>query len=307
MRYNLQFPNRAAKFLPDFLGGGRLGDFGRLAEEAGFDAVSVYDHPFPTDEFSRAGGHLSLDPFVSLGALAESTTRVRLLTNVLVIPYRSPYIAAHALASVDQISGGRVIAGVAPGYLQGEFEALGAAYDGRGSRLDEAIAAMREVWASAGSPFRRDGTFAVPGNTMFPPPAQPSGPPVWTGGNSRPAMRRAVELADGWLPIPSDERESAIHKSQPIADVVQLAARVADVQRRRSDLGKPPLEICFSPFERSIKDWREAVAAIADRVGAYEEAGATWLTIVATARTLAQLRDDLALFADTVIAGDRSR
>src|SRR5579864_5514236 len=103
MRFNLQFPNRAAKFLGDFLGGHRLGDFGRYAEEAGFDSVSVYDHPFPSDEFVRIGGHLSLDPFVSLGALAESTERIRLLTNVLVLPYRSPYVAAHALASLDHI------------------------------------------------------------------------------------------------------------------------------------------------------------------------------------------------------------
>jgi len=307
MRFNLQFPNRATKFISAFLGNGRLGDFGRHAEAAGFDSVSVYDHPFPTEDFVRIGGHLSLDPFVSLAALAESTNRIRLLTNVLVLPYRSPYVTAHALASIDQLSGGRVTVGVAPGYLQGEFQALGAQYDGRGRRLEEALDAMRAVWASAGTPTRREGAFAVPGNTMFPPPVQAAGPPIWMGGNSKHAMRRAVELCDGWLPIPSDEREAAINKSEPITTIDDLAVRVNEVQRRRAELGRPALEVCFSPFERVIKDWREACDAIAERVPAYEDAGATWLTIVATSRTLDQVRDDVSMFADVVIANHPSR
>jgi probable F420-dependent oxidoreductase len=305
VRYNLQFPNRAAKFLDSFLGDGRLSDFARIAEEAGFDAVSVYDHPFPPDDFVAAGGHLSLDPFASLAAFAERTERVRLMTNVLVIAYRSPYIAAQALATLDRLSDGRVTAGVAAGYLTGEFQALGARYDDRGARLDEAIEAMGAAWT--GTSVARDGAFPAAGNALFPSPVQRPGPPIWIGGNSEPAVRRAIGLADGWIPIPSDETEAAVNKTTVISTVERLAARVADAQARCAELGKPPLEVCFTPFERAIRDPRESFEATAKTLPAYEEAGVTWLTIVPRGRTLAELRDEAALFADTVMGADRTR
>jgi probable F420-dependent oxidoreductase len=301
VRYNLQFPNRAAKFLDSFLGDGRFSDVGRIGEEAGFDAVSVYDHPFPPAGFVAMGGHLSLDPFASLAALAERTERVRLMTNVLVVAYRSPYVAAQALATIDRLSGGRVTAGVAAGYLSGEFEALGARYDGRGARLDEAIDAMRAAWT--GAPVEREGAFPVPGNVLYPTPAQRPGPPIWIGGNSARAVRRAVERADGWIPIPSDERESAVNKTTSITTVERLAHRISEAQARRAELGKPPLEVCFTPFERAIRDPQASFEATAEALAAYEEAGVTWLTIVPRARTLDDLHDEAALFADLVIEG----
>ena len=129
MRYNLQFPNRAAKYIENWLGDGRFSDFGLLAEEAGFDGVSVYDHPFPADAWLEVGGHVSFDPFVSLAVIAERTKRIRLLTNILVLPYRSPFVTAQALATLDRLSGGRATAGVAAGYLEAEFQVLGAPFE----------------------------------------------------------------------------------------------------------------------------------------------------------------------------------
>ena len=303
MRYNLQFPNRAAKYIENWLGDGRFSDFGLLAEEAGFDGVSVYDHPFPADAWLEVGGHVSFDPFVSLAVIAERTKRIRLLTNILVLPYRSPFVTAQALATLDRLSGGRATAGVAAGYLEAEFQVLGAPFDGRGPRVDDAIAAMRAAWT--GESVDRDGVFAAHGHTMYPTPIQQP-VPIWVGGNSDRAMRRAIEVGDGWLPISQDEAEAAISKTSPLATIDQLRERTATIQGRRADVGRGPLDVCFAP-QRQTKDWGEAAIAIQQNLAAYQDAGVTWLTIVATARSLDQLRDDVNRFADTVITNDPSR
>jgi probable F420-dependent oxidoreductase len=303
VRYCLQFPNRAGKFLPEWLGDGRFSDFGVFAEEAGFDAVSVYDHPFPEDGWLKYG-HISLDPFVSLAAVGERTERLKLMTNILVAGYRSPYVAAQALASIDRFSGGRMIAGLAAGYLEAEFEVLGAQYEARGGLLDESIAAMRHAWS--GESVERDGSFPAHGHTMFPTPVQQP-IPIWIGGNSPRAMRRAAELGDGWLPLSVNEAEAAVSRTPPLFNFDHLRERINTVTRLRREAGGTPLEICFAPFERYIRDWGEATQAMADNRQQYADSGVTWMTVVASARSLQQLRDDAAQFGDVVIASDRDR
>ncbi|HEY5165265.1 MAG TPA: TIGR03619 family F420-dependent LLM class oxidoreductase, partial [Acidimicrobiia bacterium] len=139
------------------------------AETAGFDAVFVTDHPFPSDRWLATGGHHALDPFVALSFAAAATTRLRLHTNLLVLAYRNPFHSAKAIASLDVLSNGRVIVGVGAGYLEAEFEALGVDFDARNDLTDDAIAAMRTAWtgesvAAAGRGWR------APGNTMQPVP-----------------------------------------------------------------------------------------------------------------------------------------
>jgi probable F420-dependent oxidoreductase len=300
VRYCLQFPNRAAKFLPDWLGDGRFSDFGVFAEEAGFDAVSVYDHPFPEDGWAKYG-HLSLDPFVSLAAIAERTERIALMTNILVAGYRSPYVAAQALATIDRFSGGRLLVGLAAGYLEAEFAALGARYDGRGALLDEAIDAMRQAWR--GESVQRGGAFPVEGHTMYPTPVQEH-VPIWIGGNSPRAMRRAAELGDGWIPLSVNDVEAEVSHTPPLFTFEHLHERVATMRQLCERAGRGPIEICLAPFERYIRDWDEAAAALAANRQQYADAGVTWLTIVASARSLEQLRRDVGQFAEVVIAHD---
>ena len=303
MRYCLQFPNRAAKVLPEWLGEGRFSDFGVFAEEAGFDAVSVYDHPFPEDGWLKYG-HISLDPFVSLAAVGERTERIKLMTNILVAGYRSPYVAAQALATIDRFSGGRMVVGLAAGYLEAEFEVLGAQYQGRGDLLDEAIAAMQDAWT--GKSIEREGKFPVHGHTMFPTPVQ-AHVPIWIGGNSPRAMRRAAEIGDGWLPLSVTEAEAAVSRTPPLHTFEHLTDRIATMTRLRNEAQKGHLEICFAPFERYIRDWGEATAEIAVNRQHYADVGVTWMTVVASARSLQQLRDDVGRFADAVITSDPDR
>jgi probable F420-dependent oxidoreductase len=299
----LQFPNRAAKFLPDWQGEGRFSDFGVFAEEAGFDAVSVYDHPFPEDGWAK-GGHLSLDPFVSLAAIGERTERIKLMTNILVAGYRSPYVAAQALATIDRFSGGRLVVGLAAGYLEAEFAALGAQYEDRGPLLDEAIAAMRDAWR--GESVDRDGPFAAHGHTMFPTPVQER-VPIWIGGNSQRAMRRAAELGDGWIPLSVNALEAEVSRTAPLFTFEHLDERVATMTRLCEAAGRGPIEICLAPFERYIRDWDEAANALAANRAHYADAGVTWMTIVASARSLEQLRGDVGRFSEVVIGPDPDR
>jgi probable F420-dependent oxidoreductase len=304
VRYNLQFPNRAGKFLESWLGeDGRFSDFGVFAEEAGFDAVSVYDHPFPEDGWLKYG-HISLDPFVSLAAIGERTKRVKLLTNILVSGYRSPYVAAQALATIDRFSGGRRIVGLAAGYLEDEFSALGAAYKGRGERLDEAIPAMRAAWT--GESVDREGEFPAHGHTMYPKPVQDP-LPIWIGGNGTKAMRRAATLGDGWLPMSVDTAEAAVSRTPELATFEQLKEKIDTMLQYRQEAGGAPFDICFAPFERAIKDWDEATATIASNRQRYADTGVTWMTVVASARSLAQLHDEIGRFAESVIQTDPDR
>jgi probable F420-dependent oxidoreductase len=304
VRYSLQFPNRAGKFIESWLGDeGRFSDFGVFAEEAGFDAVSVYDHPFPEDGWLKYG-HISFDPFVSLAAIGERTTRIKLLTNILVSGYRSPYVAAQALATIDRFSGGRMIVGLAAGYLEAEFAALGAPYQGRGHRLDEAIPAMRAAWT--GESVDRDGEYAAHGHTMFPKPVQ-ADIPIWIGGNGTLAMRRAATMADGWLPMSVDEAEAAVSKTPPLSTFEHLKEKIDTMLQYRQEAGGAPFEICFAPFERAIRDWDEATAAIAGNRQRYADTGVTWMGIVASARSLGQLHDEVGRFAEAVIQKDPDR
>jgi probable F420-dependent oxidoreductase len=298
VKFNLMMPTRAVKHYDTWVEDGHLADIARLAEAAGFDGVGVTDHPFPDDHWLARGGHHAFDPFVALSFMAAATSEVQLLTFVLVAGYRNPYLAAKSLGSLDKLSGGRVIAGMAAGYLRSEFEALGAAFEGRGRLFDAGLAAMRAAWT--GETIDLDGPFPVHGHTQLPAPARPGGPPIWIGGNSEAARRRAAEQGDGWLPFPQAEAMAKITRTPPLQTMDELRGLIADAQQQRVELGKPPLEICFSPFADG-RDTRALAAEVKRDLPAYEDAGVTWLTVGPNARSLTAFRDEVALLADELI------
>src|SRR5690606_29467992 len=113
---------------------------------AGFAGFSMSEHPYPDRKWLATGGHHAFDPFVSLSIAAEATKDIRLITYLMVVGYRNPYLGAKAVASLDLLSGGRVTLGIGAGYLESEFEALGADYKRRGKLLDEGVDAMRATW-----------------------------------------------------------------------------------------------------------------------------------------------------------------
>jgi probable F420-dependent oxidoreductase len=192
-------------------------DFGLEAERLGFDSVWVTDHivlpasreaAYPHNDsgyFPYEAKDDIHDPLALLGALAQATRRVAIGTAVLVIPYRHPLITAKVLATVDQLSEGRLILGAGVGWLRDEFEALGLSaetYERRGGVTEEYLAVIRKAWEAEG-PLAHEGRFV-----RFGPVGAKPRPgrrvPIWVGGKGDQALKRAVRIGDGYFAISSD-------------------------------------------------------------------------------------------------------
>jgi probable F420-dependent oxidoreductase len=163
-------------------------------------ARSVYPYA-PSGQLPGGAAQDYLEPVVLLSHLAHATRRIRLGTSVLVVPYRNPVLTAKMLATVDVLSGGRLVVGAGAGWLREEFEALGAPpFEARGSVTDEYLRLMRAAWTT--DPVTFVGRhYTVRDVHALPKPRQPGGPPVWIGGHTAAALRRAARLGDAWHPI----------------------------------------------------------------------------------------------------------
>ncbi|GAB2982977.1 LLM class F420-dependent oxidoreductase [Amycolatopsis acidiphila] len=305
MRFNLMFPMRAVKHYEAWRGDGDLGTVARIAEEAGFDGFSMSDHPFPEQNWLSTGGHHAFDPFVSLGFVAASTRRIKLLTYVLVGGYRNPYLSAKAIASLDVLSRGRMIVGMGAGYLRPEFEVLGADFEARGKTLEASIPAMRAAWAGLDHP---GPAFPAEGHTMLPAPVQPAGPPIWIGGNSVAARRRAVTLADGWIPMGQSREVAKITGTPALETVSELAAQVRAMQDRRTSAGQSPLDVSFVPFESEQLrhgDAGDFATQVRKTLDAYADAGVSWITIEPASRGLEAFRRDVGRIGELLVSPAR--
>jgi probable F420-dependent oxidoreductase len=273
------------------------------AEAAGFDAVYVTEHPAPADEWLATGGHQALDPFVALSFAAAATTRARLLTNLVIPAYRNPFLLAKSVASLDHLSGGRVVLGVGAGYLEHEFEALGVDFDERNELTDEAIRTMRAVW-SGRSVTLSGRHWRAPGNTALPTPAREGGPPIWIGGNSRRAMRRAVELADGWTPMMAGERFSERVHTGVIATVADLEARITEAREYGASIGRTtPLEVAFNPTGAmgAAATVEEAGARLVEHARELAAAGVTYLNAGVPGSSVDEIEAGTAWYGEHVI------
>ncbi|WP_141578619.1 LLM class flavin-dependent oxidoreductase [Actinomadura sp. WMMA1423] len=177
---------------------GRLVAQARRAEELGLDSVWAGESPVTRP---RA------DPLLLMAAVSQATERITLGTAVLLPALRHPVLVAHQLATLDRLSGGRLVAGMGGGFptpaTEAQFTAVGAGYARRLGRLEESIEAMRLLWSGAAVSHRGEH-FAFEDVRLAPPPARPGGPPIWLAGSGGPALRRVARLADGWLPYPPD-------------------------------------------------------------------------------------------------------
>ena len=172
----------------------------RFAETLGLHLVMTADHAALTPEVTEQYPGPYYEAFTNLAWLAAHTEKIELGTTVIVVPYRHPVHLAHLTANVDRLSGGRLIFGVGVGWAESEFEALGLPFDKRGAMTDDYLAAVKTLWTEDGASF--EGPFVSFENvTVAPKPAQSPHPPIWVGGSSDPAMRRAVRFGQAWHPI----------------------------------------------------------------------------------------------------------
>ena len=168
-----------------------------LAESAGFADVWVSDHLVVPDGVPYPPSPYVFEPLAVMSWVAAATSRVRVGTTVLVLPMRNPIVMGKSLATIDQLSGGRVILGAAAGWLEAEFNALGVPFDERGPRTDEAIEIMRRMWTED----RITAEFPIHGARFESIRAKPQPVghlPIWIGGHAKPALDRAVRVGDCW-------------------------------------------------------------------------------------------------------------
>jgi probable F420-dependent oxidoreductase len=246
MKISLGLPTQRVDKLDEFVSAEAIAEMSRTAESAGFDAVFVTEHPFPEKAWMDTGGHHALDPFVALSFAAAATTSIRLQTHLCVLPYRNPFLTAKAVASLDVLSGGRVILGAGTGYLEAEFAALGVDFAERNDLTDEAIVAMKAAWS--GEPLTLTGRhFEAHDNFALPRPVQDPHPPIWIGGNSKRAIRRAVALADGWAPMPNPAQTAARRHSAAMETLEDLKVRIDYAAGHAQSVGRTtPLTVASS-------------------------------------------------------------
>ncbi len=232
---------------PEFTSMQAVHECSKAAEDAGFASGTVTDHPVPSYRWLDNGGHYAQDPFVMLSMVAAVTTRLKLQTNIIVLPYRNPFITARAVSSLDHFSGGRVMLGMGAGYLKPEYKALGVDFDSRNDLMDEYITAMKLAWTGEDFSFEGTGYNAV-GNRMLPTPVQKPHPPLLVGGNSKRALRRTVEMGDAWHPFIVPKMVTDTARTANIDGDEDILASIAYMAEHCVKVGRatPPEVICSS-------------------------------------------------------------
>ncbi len=232
----------------------------QAAEQAGFTFLSVNDHlvvpanlgsayPYtPGGVWSAAEHGHCFDQLASLAFLAGCTTRLRLLTSVMVVPHRPPIQTAKTLATIDVLSAGRLVLGVGAGWMEEEFRILGAPFKERGAATDEYIEAFKELW-TADRP-RYEGRHVAFKDVIFSPkPIQQPGPPIWVGGEGGPAMRRTVKLGDGWYPGNNNQKT-------PFDTPARFAKGIAELRALAEKAGRDPASIDIGLIVQGPFEWQ---------------------------------------------------
>jgi probable F420-dependent oxidoreductase len=203
----------------------------KKAEEVGFEAIFVNDHVIVGDDARSAPWTNVYDPFVAMSFIAAHTTRIGVGVSVLIMPYRNPITTAKALATLDLMSGGRLTVGVGVGWNEAEFAALGVPFRERGGRTNEYLRLWQACWAPGKVSFA--GKFVSFADMhVDPKPVQQPHPPIWIGGASDAALRRAARFAAVWQPTPLPvaqlvERQAALRKACGAAGRAPIPARMS--------------------------------------------------------------------------------
>lgn len=224
-----------------------------LGEELGFDFCSVGHHSFTPE-----GGTESA-PFAFLSAVAARTSKIRLVTGIYILPLHHPVAIAEQLATLDVISNGRAVMGVGAGYRDYEFKAFGVDIKTRGARLDESIQVIKSAFQKGN--WRHDGKFwQLDELPLQPAPVQSGGPPIWIGGSSEAAIKRAGRIGDGWisdnmLDIDAEHaladlyRSSCAENGRPVGEVCILrTAWVANTRQEAEDAVMPHLRAFLAHY-----------------------------------------------------------
>jgi probable F420-dependent oxidoreductase len=208
-------------------------------EKSGAYGCLLSEHPAPDTNWlhNDPAAHDCLDSMTALAFMAQASTNLRVITNVLVLPYRNPFITAKAGATLQVLSDNRFIMGVGVGYQKEEFEALGVPYKERGALTDEALETIHEIW-KGGAVVKKGRHFNAPGNE--PRPVPNPAPPIWVGGGSDKAVERSAKYGDGWMPHFSHPTNDPVVKASSVVSMEHFGEKVARLKEMRVKFGKAP-------------------------------------------------------------------
>jgi probable F420-dependent oxidoreductase len=270
--------------------------FAREAERRDIASLWVGDHivlPRVSEGYPSGGGPFPLppdtpylEPVVALAAVAACTTRPRLGASVFILGHRHPVVMAKVLASLDAVSGGRLICGVGVGWWRQELDILGVPFHARGRQADEILRIFKELWTAPNPAF--EGEFFRFRDIGFAPkPVQKPHPPIWVGGNSAGAFRRVVTLGDGWHADSGSPAE--------LRDGLTRLQAVAEAAGR-------PFETITISLRFTLNDdlLAQGPQAVIDRLGEYKRLGVDHLLLVFRREDPARMLEILALVTDTI-------
>ncbi|MGE3537523.1 MAG: LLM class F420-dependent oxidoreductase [Candidatus Tectimicrobiota bacterium] len=314
MQFGFGLPTRGPMATPQ-----NLATLARKGEELGFALLSISDHiiiprtiasTYPYNETGTYAGDPSgacLEQLSLLSFIAGITSSAKLLTSVLVLPHRPPVLTAKMLATIDVLSNGRLIVGCGVGWMREEFAALGTPpYDERGAVGDEYLRAFKELWTSANPTF--EGKYCRFANVAFAPkPVQQPHPPIWIGGESAVALRRAGRFADAWYPIGSNPRF-------PVGTPAQFEVYAAKVKHQARVAGRDPDRLQFAYSTNWYTDQQALTLPdgqrrsltgtpqqIADDIKRYGDLGVRHMMVNLQGDTLAQTLERLTRFAERIM------
>jgi len=274
MKHWFTYPLTSHPYEPKFVTRDSLVRVARAAEAAGFSGFGFTDHPAPSHKWLKAGGHDALDPFVALAVVATATNRLRLIPNIVVLPYRNPFLVAKAAATLDVLSGGRFVLSVATGYLRSEYRALGVDFEQRNVLFDEALAVLRGVWTE--DEFSFEGTtFTAAKVTVNPKPAHV---PIWIGGNSPLTRRRVAAFGDGWNPFPASAALAKTSRTVPLEGLNDLVPMLEHLWKELDAAGRDPssVDVAFSTGLPGAHDPAFDADAELEALAALNRLGVTW-------------------------------
>ncbi|MGV0750049.1 LLM class F420-dependent oxidoreductase [Mycolicibacter minnesotensis] len=304
MRFAFTYPIITHPCDPELVSAQAVTTVAQAAEAAGFGAMGFTDHPAPTQRWLDAGGHDSLDPFVAMGFAAAHTEEIRFIPNVVVLPYRNPFVVAKSGATLDLLSGGRFTLAVGVGYLKGEFAALGVDFDERAALVEESLDVIRAIWTGDDVSFE-GRHFRARGITAHPRPVSRPHPPIWIGGNTGRARQRVAERGDGWAPFPASPGLASTARTAEMNSVEALAAGIDDLKRRCDEAGRDwaAIDICFSNLVGGRPGYDDfEPGAYLDGLGRLAEAGVTWVQVAVPGDSLSHTVEALGHFGESVIS-----
>ncbi|MCY3569511.1 MAG: LLM class F420-dependent oxidoreductase [Chloroflexi bacterium] len=300
MKLTVEFPSVIHRDGPD--------EIARLAtaiEGIGYDEIDIFDHVingYPIEGRAPAPYPATmplLEALVTLGYIAAVTERVGLGTEVLVLPQRQPVLAAKQFSTIDTLSGGRLRVGVGVGWQESEYDALGMDFHTRGRAMDEAIELMQACWRDETIEFAGEH-FRAESMAMEPKPPQGGGIPLWIGGGSKAALRRAGRVGDGWMASGMLGSQGA----DAIAEVkreAELADRDPEALGFQCQLATPP-----RAGDPSTREYWARTSEVAATAAAAQEAGFGWAAVnvtgvfVAGARSIDAMIEQLGVLHDAI-------